>query len=276
MGAGKAPPLFTADFSELTEICKDVPVHLVSDAAFEVDITKPFMLKDSAAVTEWMNTPVVTVAMGNWGGQYSKQKRFKETKRAQVPMYAKEGQEETLAMFKSLFSLIPARHHVVRDTPFTSILNAVWTYGYDPKMQQVGITPNGLPMFKVLCAGTIRWLLFSMASLAPAMRTMMAKDKLTIEEITQKLANCSAQDLRTLSLSRVVPYTALQQPLQSIFVPAGWVVAEEVTRGVLVYGARKSFVLACDTNAAAYEELTGSVGEPAASKMKEALPFLSE
>ena len=142
-------------------------------------------------------------------------------------------------------------------TPAASTCENIWLYGYDPKLKTCSATPNGLPLMKVLASGEVRWLFFELTSLLAALRLEGKAESLTLEDLKEAVSSLTEDKVRSLKKSGTTIKYAEQRPWETAYVPAGWYVAEESLRGVLVYGVRRTLVVKTPASHEQYEALTG-------------------
>ena len=216
------------------------------------------------------------MAMARWGALYRNTQTYKHERHTQSPMYAKEGKEETVE-YLGKFSQAFRNSIVTKKHPYENIFGAYWCYGYDSALHRIAPTPNGAPMTKTLLAGNVRWIMLPMSKLAPFLRTLAGMDDILLNDLTKLVANTSATDFAQLAAQHSCqPLYVEQQPLDTVFVPAGWIVLEHVQRGVLIYGVRKSWLLESNGGARDYEELIGAYkdSEKLVSIMQKVLEFI--
>ena len=115
-----------------------------------------------------------------------------------------------------------------------------------------------------------------MAKLVPALKISLAKDALTLEEVSDAVSCLTEDTIKAAKDSGCDMYCHLLLPKQVLYVPAGWLLCEECCAGVLVYGLRKGFLFKCTDSKKNYEELIGTQlnsGENV-DKPREALAFM--
>ena len=135
-----------------------------------------------------------------------------------------------------------------------SACSNIWVYGMHPTITKVTHTPNGLGMWKTLCAGETKWILFKTSTLVSALRTILNVDIITFDMIAKEVEKCATADrLKELKTNGCEIYFCTQGKLESVWVPTGWLIAEMVCKGPLIYGVRKSTVLQSTTAHSEYE-----------------------
>ena len=102
------------------------------------------------------------------------------------------------------------------------------------------------------------------------------KDKLGMSDVEEFVANMEKESILKLAGSGCSVYRAVSKPESILFVQPGWLLIEQVISGVLVYGFRRSCILASTKAAENYESLIGlaSVDGKETTKMKEVLELL--
>ena len=157
-----------------------------------------------------------------------------------------------------------------------NVLNTLWMWGYETKFSGTGVTPNGLAMWKFLAAGEVTWLIFETKVLVPALKISLGKDKLSITEVYTYLEDVGEKSLQELSDTGAKPFYAVQSSNTMLFVPVGFIALEKCTKGVLVYGLRRTCVIREASAVANYEELMGTYvcDGRSTDKMKVALDLM--
>ena len=128
----------------------------------------------------------------------------------------------------------------------SSFMENCWYFGYDPKGAWAHFAPNGAAMIRCLASGEMRVIGFGVKDVA--------------ERMTEKglVSNLDKMTEFVLSLTADDPIVAKGFSAQIsqddvIFVPPGMVLCEKSTSSVLLYGARKSYVLKNDAAMKSYE-----------------------
>ena len=85
-----------------------------------------------------------------------------------------------------------------------------------------------------------------------------------------------AEQVKTLAATGCKPTYVRQKAGQVLFCPAGWLLAERASAGVLLYGIRRSLLPKCSDSAVGYEELIGlhKKDDKATAKMEDALKLM--
>ena len=85
--------------------------------------------------------------------------------------------------------------------------------------------------------------LFDLKHLVPAIKTERAVDALIPEQLIDSVAKFDDAALERMAAGGCVAQSCTVGPYSVLYVPAGFLVCEKVTKGVLVYGARKSLFI---------------------------------
>ena len=132
-------------------------------------------------------------------------------------------------------------------------------------------------MLKYLAEGEVRYIMFPVEDLVTALRTAGRED-LTLDTLTEFIEACDADALRTLMHSGCDNmFTCLQRAKETVYVPPGWIMAEMVVGGVLVYGVRKSLAPRLKPSADQYACLVQmhEASKKQVGKMKECLEIMT-
>ena len=274
--------IFLLDISQIKSaaFCNEVKAF---EPEMQVDLNVPLVWKTHEAVTKFANEPEVQVFLGNFAGRYKKTPEMKADQRVQNPVTDTAVKKHSDNMMSQLKRCLPADSLVdVTTLPktFPNVSKMTWIYGCDSAMKIVAPTPNGLAGIKWLGMGEIRWLIFSLGNLLPAMKIKFAKNTFTMEEIRECVEDFDLSTLQELhrSSSDFKLHVLDQQPNTVVYVPAGSIVAEMATKGALVYGIRQAIMTASGPSNAAYGTLieVKEAGKENVAKMREALTIMSD
>ena len=276
------PPIFQLAFNQLIE--EDILGRVViADGQPQTppDPTNPILIKNPPAAAKWQHHGVVQLAFGNYGGLYKKSEHMNDHGTTQSPMYKKDGAAETETFFSDTCKMfLPGcvLNESVVEEQFARVLKMAWFFGYDPAFQRVKHLPNGLAQFKFLCNGEIACLLFEVRSLVPALRTWLKKDTFGIDEVEQLIASFGRDELAELKRHSCRMIALTLAPEQLLYIPTGWILAERVVKGNLIYGCRKTLLTASVESIANYEELIGlHVGaKKGVTKLQGVLEFMKQ
>ena len=146
-------------------------------------------------------------------------------------------------------------------------------------MRSVAPTPNGLGMFKALASGEVTVVLAEFTSLASAHRAIHGEEQqVSVDSARDLLKKASLEDLKAYhSVHHVKMRSVKLTPWQVLYVPVGWIVAEQASRGVLIYGARCTFAVRTIVAHETYEALISGwavSNQGRADKMREVLHCL--
>lgn len=104
-GASKVlPPIFQIETSNFTE----VQVCNTNITMHGCGVDAPWILQDAAPLNTWLNDKIVSQVMGNFGGKYKKQKAYEVDKKYSQVFVAKQGKDETEALFKDIINHLQA------------------------------------------------------------------------------------------------------------------------------------------------------------------------
>lgn len=108
------------------------------------------------------------------------------------------------------------------------------------------------------------------------MRSWLNVDKLTLDETKTALSKLDAAALRAMVDIGCKAVTVVQREKDMLFIPPGWLVAQVVTKGVLVYGLRKACVYTDEAAYANFETVLGLYqdNKKAGEEMRKALTYM--
>jgi hypothetical protein len=76
-------------------------------------------------------------------------------------------------------------------------------------------------------------------------------------DLEARLSECSAEDLKILVTNGLKIHHVILKPQQAAYIPSGYLLAESVVQGVLIYGSRKSYMVSTQAALDSYECLIG-------------------
>ena len=170
----------------------------------------------------------------------------------QQPLRAKEGKEEFEEFFTKLIDDLKFNDFVATlpsGTHGESLLGHTWAYGVMPNSTSAGMTPQGLPMFKMLIMGEIEFFVFKAMDVVKAMETQDAsnvtikdgKVYTSVSAIKNFLYNFDQEQLQICKDHGILTGKHFRQtPETIIYIPAGYFLIERASSNVLIYGVRKS------------------------------------
>ena len=242
---------------------------------FDVDV--PTIFKNVPVIETWSKEPKLQVTFGAFGGKYKKASGFQETARAQMPIYSREGKEESAELIKHISERMKEENRADEPHAFTKMLDTQWLFGYDPKLAAIAATPNSMAMLKVLVHGSLRWLVFESSSLVAHLRSITGKEQISLDEVPDLLGSWTVEDLQTAAhVSGVKMYCCSQDPLDAVWIPCGYVCLEQAMKGVLLYGMRATYLVKSEAACLNYETMIGlsAAAKKSTEKMKEALQLM--
>ena len=203
-----------------------------SEIGADVNVDKPFLLKNCPAVAAWVDDPVVQQVMSQYGGDYKK--KAKENKHS-APLGAKQGKEPTEAMFGKIASPMQGLMDL---TPISqSWMSTSWMFGMTPEYHCVTLCPSSCSMLRVLWMGTMSITAFQQSTVKTVAVANVAGQ--SVDTIDNLLGYLSADHTPEIWKSMKGIKVTLN-PQELLYIPTGWVLAERSHCGPLIFGARKS------------------------------------
>ena len=247
----------------------------------------PFLIMaDFPALYLWNASPKTQMLLAAYGGNYKRTGAgFKTTKRTQEQILKQSGAAETKIFCDKLIGLnfpetLVDKEHL--NEGCKTVTDAMWLYGLSDSLASVALPPYGLPMYKTLMSGEMKWILFEIKSLKESIKKTYLRDgdvhTYNMEDLIDEIIpNLTAELMRSLVENEAKIYCCSQTAKESIFVPAGWIAAECVTSGVLVYGIRKTCIYNSESHTASYSSLveTYKAGGRNTLQMEKALTDMS-
>eukprot|EP00959_Pyramimonas_sp_CCMP1952_P096743 2022276-Pyramimonas_sp.AAC.1 len=105
-------------------------------------------------------------------------------------------------------------------SPFKSVLEHTWMFGYKIPTYNVGQTANGLGMVKALAYGSVEILCFDCHQLLPALRALLKKDVLTFAEVTKYIEQIGSSDIAELANINAKVVHASLKAQSVIYIPS--------------------------------------------------------
>ena len=254
--AKATPSLYLLDLAKLEADGVVLPMCRVnSPAKFSGEV--PAVVEKFEAMEAFERAPQAMVSVGSFGSRYKKDERIKVDKRVQNPVADKDGKPE----FDAMFSKLPIDRSELLDesalpSDVPNVSRHIWLFGLDPTFHGVSQTPNGLSQCKIIFAGEVTTLAFDLNSLVPALKIFKAKDSFAVDEVRAIIEEFTSEDLTHLKDNGCTAHWAVHKANEAMFIPCGFMVAEVVNAGVLIYGARKTLLPSKSvTSVARYETL---------------------
>lgn len=275
----EVPHVYKIEYSILGGAAEFDPVVVVKKAPQEIDVDSPALFEDMECIDIWNKEAKVQLALGNWGGRYKRSDIFKEEGRAQLPLYAREGKEESAKCFSAIcdVAMKQGSFKPKDGSKLEGVASNVWLYGCKPGLKGVVQTPNGLGVCRILSHGEVLWLLFPAKKLVEALRALRKEDKISWETIVQSLEGYSIDKLKELKSHGCPIKYVMQKPSQCLYMPPGYIAVEHCIKGVLVYGARQTVLIRSSLSFDNYEALISVLAASgrAVQRMEEALEAMS-
>lgn len=255
-------PIFRTDFKPLVDegVMQSVKQVSGDSATMKFVPSEPLLILGHPAIKTFLSTPKVQVTLGTFGGTYKKSSDLKSEGRTQKPWQDGQGKEECEAMWSSLLMKF-SETIALQDIPqgLQGAFKASWLYGYDMGLKGTTQSPNGCGMLKLLCSGEQVWFLADITKFMAALRQTSEQEKFGLCELCKEIEKVDISRARELHEKGFSFVYAKQVPGQVLYVPPGWLVAEAVTKGILVYGSRKTIAVVDDLVATSYADLIGAM-----------------
>ena len=163
-----------------------------------------------------------------------------------APILRNQGKSEADGLWAAMF---PSKKvlDISKIPEGSSFMENCWYFGYDPKGSWAHFGPNGAGMIRCLASGEMRVICFGVKDVSDRMTEKGLV--LNLEKMTEFVLSLTADD-------PIVANGFSTQICQDdvIFVPPGMVLCEKSTSSVLLYGARKSYLLKDDAAMESYQK----------------------
>eukprot|EP00435_Cladocopium_sp_Y103_P075887 s7_g68.t1 len=255
-------PIFVIDEKMFRSFNDRSTMNSVDDNLSEPWIWKSCNSNLSERCKTWRNHPNVSVRLSEFGGTYKQVASFKTDGRSMAPILRKQGKSEADGLWASLFASKKVLD-ISKIPEGSSFMENCWYFGYDPKGSWAHFGPNGAGMIRCLASGEMRVICFGIKDVF---------DRMTEKGLVLNLEKMTEFALSLTGDDPIVAKGFAAQICQDdvIFVPPGMVLCEKSTSSVLLYGARKSYLLKDEAAMESYEKcidmLEASGRDP--SKMK--------
>jgi len=141
----------------------------------------PFLIMaDFPALYLWNASPKTQMLLAAYGGNYKRTGAgFKTTKRTQEQILKQSGAAETKIFCDKLIGLnfpetLVDKEHL--NEGCKTVTDAMWLYGLSDSLASVALPPYGLPMYKTLMSGEMKWILFEIKSLKESIKKTYLRD----------------------------------------------------------------------------------------------------
>ena len=188
---------------------------------------------------------------------------------------AKEGKEETDAMFKKLAAAISLdkKDASTEDSPAAAVLQHTWIVGYEPGREFVGFQRSALPSMLALMHGEVMVLAVDPTKLQAVWKSE-SHGPIASDTLAEKLFALSKDDLKQLITAGVTIFLAKVCEFQCLYCPTSWILIEmAMPKSMLVYGVKKSW---CSRSTAAALCYNAAIGLMEAGQKKKGLEKYTE
>ena len=239
----QVPALFTRTWPEaVAPVAKTVAslTHLPTE-----DWEKPWVKLGSPDLAEELSLLLgdakVAKTLTTWGGQYKKSMSTAKLSHVTFPVDAKSGLDSVNGFFRGIIGDHEANISSVKGGD--AFMEAGWLFGCSADMKNVGFNSNHASIIKVLVVGEIRHLLLEWSSFKTAVVKVIGEgaDKLSTEEILEKLKGMDETKMVELHKNGCNMLQCLLKKQDVLYVPTGWLSIEVAANQTLIYGIRKSF-----------------------------------
>ena len=253
--------VFAVDFNVLLADNKHSQVAEVACGERFPSCDEPAKVKGgNADIEAWKALPKIQVLLGNFGGTYKSSESNKDTGSSQVVVYVGEGREETIPVHEKV--LLKGVTAELRSEPpdcVATFFSTPWVYGFDPKFKSVAFCSNGVAQTRILISGQVKILMFEISSLIDILRAATKNEVVTMDCVKTEIEKASSDTLLRWLMRGAKIKFAIHNANEVLYTPAGWVTAECVTKGVLIYGSRMSWLVKSERAVQNYEEYMGII-----------------
>ena len=193
----------------------------------------------------------IASVLTSYGSRYTKEPRYEADHKATQPFTAKQGREETEALFANMIQHFKAKSMSLTDLS-TSWNTTSWLFGWDTKKYtSASFTPNSAASMRFLAMGEIQMLLAPISSVLAAMEKAGA-ERTSIGQVVAYIQNLDAPGVTKFKDDGCQFAYAKVSKHDCIYIPAGFVCIEKpTTTSPLLYGIRKSYMF---STAATFKE----------------------
>jgi hypothetical protein len=162
-----------------------------------------------------------------------------------APILRNQGKSEADSLWAAMFPCQKVLD-ISKIPEGSSFMDNCWYFVYDPKGSWAHFAPNGAGMIRCLASGEMRVICFGVKDVSDRMTEKGLV--LNLEKMTEFVLSLAADD-------PIVAKGFAAQICQDdvIFVPPGMVLCEKSTSSILLYGARKSYILKNDAAMESYQ-----------------------
>ena len=255
------PEVFLVDASEWATMNERANLDAPMDAEA---MDAPWILQGSPAVVTWKNTRLMALKLSEFAAGYKKAATFKTEGKAQAAVLPKNGKEECQVMFDKLVDE-KALVNISSVKGGDSFMSNIWHWGMESKLAGAWLSPNCAAQIKIVAMGSVTMIAFELKQLIDILG-----EKCTCDDLTKFVLGLSKESPHWGAVHGV---RAEVKADSAVYIPQGWVVAEQACGNVLIHGVRKSFLVKRENAKVNYECAVGllerSGRDP--SKMKEVL-----
>ena len=223
----------------------------------------------------------VQFMLGAFGGAYKRNPAIKANGRCQDLIQGGHGLQECNELLEEIQKVFNPGFSPVAETMekyLQNVLQASCLFGLESFNYAISCMPNGLASLRLLCSGEILWVRAETRQLHAAMKMILAKDDVGgIDGVAAYMKGLEAAGVEKLMDHGCKIMCCKQTPGQVLYIPVGWMCGEFCTKGVLIYGLRKTLIYASNHAQANYEALTSLYAEckRPVDKMKATGTFVS-
>lgn len=235
--AQQVPNLFATIKQETRTACAASVYDTPPDNT--VSVSHPALIQRRGLVTDFLIERPLATMLTAFATSYKSKKGFDTEGKVQERLENGSGREQTQVFFDLMLKLFdkPSQLNVSSVAKSFTLLN--FAFGYSSKHWSLAPTPNSCSMLMVLAAGSIEHFFFHLSSCVKACKAIGLKAS-NMEEVITSLDTLNLTTFDDMLKSGAVIMSCTQNPEDIVYVPMGWMHAQRVARGPVIYGVRKS------------------------------------
>ena len=201
------------------------------------------------SVKAWKAHNTANLKINEFGSGYKKLDSYKADGRGQSPIVPKQGLEQASAMFAQLF---PSKRiaDISKVPAGANFMANAWYFGFAPEMDTAVLTPNSGAVVRVMAVGTLKAILLNTSLFTKALPEE-ERTALTLEALLQRVLKLNEAGFS--KLDGVQAHYCSLGPGDVLYIPQGWTCVEKAAEGQLLYGVRKSYMVAAAAAIESYE-----------------------